>query len=80
LTIVALSGRTEEQHLSELQQLSRQKSGLKTSCRSKRGKAGGTGEPSDFLLTASPKGIKLRSCPTYIREWLDAGSGEGSEP
>jgi len=74
------AGRTEEQHLSELQQL------LKTEVRVEDVvvdlKEVRLVRPASvrFLADCESKGIKLRSCPAYIREWLDAGSGEGSEP
>ena len=33
-----------------------------------------------FLAACEARGIKLRSCPAYIREWIETGSDISHEP
>lgn len=33
-----------------------------------------------FLAACEARGIKLKNCPPYIREWIGTGSGTGYEP
>jgi anti-anti-sigma regulatory factor len=73
LAIFCLSGRIEEQHVSELQELL-------------AGEAEGTKAVLDleevrlvdrevvrFLAACEARGISLRNCPSYVREWIETG-------
>ena len=33
-----------------------------------------------FLATCEARGIKLKNCRSYIREWIETGSDTGYEP
>ncbi len=73
----ALSGRIEEEQLSELQKLFKTEGGANSTamvldladvrlvCR----------EAVKFLATCEAGGIELRSCPSYVREWIEKGRG-----
>jgi STAS domain-containing protein len=73
VTNFALSGRIEEQHVSELQTLL-------------AGEPDGTPITLDlqevrlvdrevvrFLADCEARGIKLKNCPSYVREWMETG-------
>ena len=75
-----LSGRIEEQNLSELQKLL-------------DAEPGGLGITLDleevrlvdreavrFFAACEARGIKLKNCPSYIREWMEPGSNTSHEP
>jgi hypothetical protein len=72
--VFALSGRIEEEHVSELEKLL-------------RGEARGINVTLDleevrlvdrqavkFLGACEAQGVLLRNCPSYVREWIDTGS------
>lgn len=74
LAVFALSGRIEAEHLSELQNLL-------------QGEARGANITFDleevrlvdrqvvrFLGACEIQGVRLRNCPSYVREWIDTGS------
>lgn len=79
LTIIALSGRIEEQHLSELQQLVKTEAGVQDVVVDLEEVRLVDRGAVRFLADCESKGIKLRNCPAYIREWLDTGRGASHE-
>ena len=79
LLVFALSGRIDHEHLSELQALLEAE-----------GDAGEITLDLDevmlvdresvrFLASCEARGIKLKNCPLYIREWIETGSGTTDE-
>jgi hypothetical protein len=72
---LALSGRVEEEQLSELQGLLASEAGTKSTAivldladvrlvyR----------EAVKFLATCEAAGIELKNCPSYVREWIEKG-------
>jgi hypothetical protein len=73
-TLFALSGRIEERHISELRELIETESKQASvafdleEVRLVDRKAVG------FLAACEAQGIKLRNCPSYIREWIGTRS------
>ena len=77
LVTLALSGRIEEEQLSELQKLLETEAGkdsaaiildladVKLVYR----------EAVKYLSTCEARGIELRNCPSYVREWIEKGRG-----
>jgi anti-anti-sigma regulatory factor len=77
LVTLALSGRIEEEHLSELQQLLETEAGAKSRAivldladvrlvyR----------EAVKFLANCEAGGVELINCPSYVREWIEKGRG-----
>jgi hypothetical protein len=77
-----LSGRIEEEQLSELQNLLKIESGanpapvaldlgdVKLVDR----------EAIKFLAACEAHGIVLKNCPSYVREWIETGRGTSNEP
>ena len=72
--VFTLSGRIEQMHVPELQKLLEADADL-----------GGIEfdleevrlvdrESVRFLATCEARGIKLKNCPSYIREWIETGS------
>jgi hypothetical protein len=77
--IFSLSGRIEEQHVSELQQLLASDAGatditldLEEVRLVDRGAV-------KFLSACEGRGIKLKQCASYIREWIETGSDTSHE-
>jgi hypothetical protein len=33
-----------------------------------------------FLASCKARGIQLKNCPSYIRQWIETGSGTAYEP
>jgi hypothetical protein len=73
LATITLSGRIEEEQLSDLRTLL-------------ESEAGGVvldltdvrlvhREAVKFLLKCEDDGIELRNCPSYVREWIEKGRG-----
>jgi hypothetical protein len=77
--IFALSGRIEEVHVAELQQLFEAEPAV----------AGITLDLAEvrlvdreavrFLAACKARGIKLKQCPSYIREWIETGGDTSHE-
>ncbi len=77
LVTLALSGRIEEEQLSELQKLLETEAGMNWAAivldladvrlvyR----------EAVKYLATCEGRGIELRNCPSYVREWIEKGRG-----
>ena len=77
--VFSLSGRIDRENLSELQALLDREAGV-----------GGTTldlaevrlvdrDSVRFLASCEAKGIILRNCPFYIREWIESGGGTINE-
>jgi hypothetical protein len=78
LVTIALSGRIEEEQLSELETLLESEAGRVvldlTDVRLVHREA------VKFLLKCEDGGIELRNCPSYVREWIEKGRGYQHEP
>jgi hypothetical protein len=76
--ILAISGRIEEEQLSQLETLLKGESesvvldlaDVRLVHR----------EAVQFLLKCEDGGIELRNCPSYVREWIEKGRGLQHEP
>jgi hypothetical protein len=78
----ALSGRIEEEHLSELQKLLKVESEAKpTPIAFDLGDVKLVDrEAIKFLAVCEAHGIVLKNCPSYVREWIETGRGMSNEP
>ena len=79
LVVFALSGRIEEKHVSELQELLQAEPRNKVITLDLGEVVLADRESVRFLAACEAGGIKLRHCPPYIREWIDAGREIGHE-
>jgi hypothetical protein len=78
LVIITLTGRIEEEQLSELEMLLKSEDGsivldladVRLVHR----------EAVRFLSKCEDGGIELRNCPSYVREWIEKGRGQQHEP
>jgi hypothetical protein len=75
---ITLSGRIEEEQLSQLETLLKNESesvvlDLEDVRLVHR-------EAVQFLLKCEDGGIELRNCPSYVREWIEKGRGLQYEP
>jgi hypothetical protein len=74
----ALSGRIEEEDLSELQKLLGMEKGANSAAAVVLDLADVRlvyREAVKFLATCEAGGIELRNCPSYVREWIEKGRG-----
>jgi hypothetical protein len=80
LAIFAISGRIEERNVPELEQLidGEWKVGDITFDLEEVRLV--DREAVRFLAACEIRGIKLKNCPSYIRQWIRTGSGTGYEP
>lgn len=77
--ILTLSGRIEEEHITELQQLLEADAkipDLTIDLEEVRLVDRGAVK---FLAACEARGIKLKHCPSYIREWIETGSDASHE-
>jgi|SRR5271154_6362919 len=79
VVVFAVSGRVEEKDVSELRKLfeTPTKTGSTTLDLEEvrlvdRGAV-------RFLAACEARGVKLKNCPSYIREWIETGSDTGHE-
>jgi len=73
LAIFALSGRIEEQNVSELQELlSGEAEVTKTALDLEEVRLVDR-EVVRFFAACEARGIRLRNCPSYVREWIGTG-------
>ena len=78
LATITLSGRIEEQQLSELETVLQHEAGpivldlteLRLVHR----------EAVKFFSKCEDSGIELKNCPSYVRGWIDKGRGQEHEP
>jgi predicted metal-binding protein len=82
LVTFALSGRIEEEQLSELQKLLKIESGANsTPIALDLGDVRLVDrEAIKFLAACEAHGIILKNCPPYVREWIETGRGISNEP
>jgi hypothetical protein len=80
LAVFALSGRIEEKHVSELQELFDVEGDVRGVVLDLEEVRLVDREAVRFLATCEAKGIQLKNCPSYIRQWIETGSGTGYEP
>ena len=78
--VFALSGRIEEQHISELRELFDAEGEVRVVTLDLKEVRLVDREAVRFLANCKAKGIQLKNCPSYIREWIEKGSGTGYEP
>lgn len=71
--IFALSGRIEEQHVPELQELLAGETETARIALDLEEVRLVDREAVRFLATCEARGIKLRNCPSYVREWIETG-------
>lgn len=76
----AFSGRLERQHVSEIQELVDVHGEVREITFDLEELRLVDREAVRFLAACEAKGIKLKNCPSYIREWIEKGSGTGYEP
>jgi hypothetical protein len=75
-----LSGRIEGAHVSELQQLLDAETRVATLTIDLQEVRLVDREAVRFLAVCEARGIKLKSCPPYVREWIERGSDTNHEP
>jgi anti-anti-sigma regulatory factor len=73
LTIFSLSGRIGEQHMSELRELLEAEGEARDLLLDLEEVRLVDREAVRFLAACEARGIKLKNCPSYIREWMEAG-------
>jgi hypothetical protein len=73
LAIFALSGRIEEQHVSELQGLLAGEAEVAEIALDLEEVRLVDREVVKFLAACEARGIRLRNCPSYVREWIETG-------
>lgn len=78
--IFALSGRIEQTHVSELQKLLEADAELRAIEFDLEEVRLVDRQSVRFLATCEARGIKLKNCPSYIREWIETGSDTSYEP
>jgi ABC-type transporter Mla MlaB component len=78
--IFALSGRIGKQHVSALQELFDAEGEVGDITLDLEEVRLVDREAVRFLAHCQAKGIQLKNCPSYIREWIEKGSGTGYEP
>jgi anti-anti-sigma regulatory factor len=71
--IFALSGRIEEQHVSELQELLAGEADVAKIALDLEEVRLVDREVVKFLAACEARGIRLRNCPSYVREWIETG-------
>jgi hypothetical protein len=77
--VFALSGRIEEIHVSELQQLIEAEPGVVDITLDLEEVRLVDREAIRFLAACKARGIKLKQCPSYIREWIETGGDTSHE-
>ena len=79
LVTFTLSGRIESKHVLELQSvLDPESDGVQIAFDLKEVRLVDR-ETVRFLSVCEARGIKLKNCPPYIREWIETGSGLSHE-
>jgi hypothetical protein len=73
LAAFTLSGRVEEKHVSELQELFQAEARNMDITLDLGEVTLADRESIQFLAACEARGITLKNCPPYIREWIDMG-------
>jgi anti-anti-sigma regulatory factor len=80
LAIFALSGRIEEQHVPELQELLASEAQVSKIALDLEEVRLVDREVVRFLASCEACGIRLWNCPSYVREWIETGGNKSHEP
>jgi hypothetical protein len=80
LAIFALSGRIEQQRVRELRELFEAEGEVRDITLDLEEVRLVDRETVRFLAKCEAEGIQLKNCPSYIRQWIQTGSGTGYEP
>jgi len=73
LTILALSGRIEETHVEELEALLKDGRGEQVVLDLDEVRLVDR-EVVKFLVACEARGIRVKNCPAYVREWMETRS------
>jgi hypothetical protein len=73
IAVFALSGRIEEQHVSELQELLAGEAEVSKIALDLEEVRLVDREVVRFLAACEGRGVRLRNCPSYVREWIETG-------
>jgi predicted metal-binding protein len=73
LAVFALSGRIEEKHVCELQELLAGEAEAEKITFDLEEVKLVDREVVKFLAACEARGIRLRNCPSYVREWIETG-------
>jgi STAS domain len=79
LAIFALSGRIEKEHVSELRDLLEGEAKVLELALDLEEVRLVDREAVRFLAACEARGIRLKNCPSYVREWIEQG-GISHEP
>lgn len=82
LVIFALSGRIEEIHVPELQELLKNELETAIVAIDLEEVRLVDRQVVKFLATCETRGVQLKNCPSYVREWIELGAGasDSSQP
>jgi hypothetical protein len=73
IAVFALCGRIEEQHVPELQELLACETEVEKTALDLEEVRLVDREAVRFLGACEARGIRLRNCPSYVREWIETG-------
>lgn len=76
IAVFALSGRIEEQHVPELQELLGNEAEIAGIALDLEEVRLVDREAVRFLAGCEARGIRLRNCPSYVREWIETGGNK----
>jgi anti-anti-sigma regulatory factor len=76
---LTLSGRIDEEHVPELRQLLEADAGVPDITIDLDEVRLVDRKAVKFLAACEARGIKLKQCPSYIREWIETGSDASHE-
>ena len=76
VVVFALSGRIEEQHVPELQELLGKEAEIAGITLDLEEVRLVDREAVRFLAGCEARGIRLRNCPSYVREWIETGGNK----
>jgi anti-anti-sigma regulatory factor len=79
LAVFALSGRIEGEHVSELQKLFASEAEIAAIALDLGEVRLVDRQVVKFLAACEAQGIRLKNCPSYVREWMQTGRDTGHE-
>ena len=77
---LALSGRIEQEHVTELQNLIAAETGFQDLELDLEEVKLVDRDAVRFLAACEARGLKLKACPSYIRQWIETGAIQPDEP
>ena len=80
LPVFVLSGRLHQEHLAELRALLDAEESVREITLDLDEVRLVDRESVRFLASLEARGIELKNCPFYIREWIETGNGTTYEP